>query len=186
MSVSDEAMRRYKRQIAVYRDRTASALIAAWDRLDDIDEDNITTYTKAVTAPLAGAKTAAVALSAAFFAMALNIRPVGIRARDVPVEADLRQPFTATWHALSMGRSFEQALLVGRSTSQAVGFDFVQSSARRTGDAVAEASGKTVRWRRVPGPTSCDWCRTIAGRGYRSAESADFGHARCDCDAVPI
>lgn len=186
MPVSDEAMRRYKRQIAVYRDRTAAALVAAWDRLDDIDEDNIAGYQRAVAAPLAGAKTAAVALSAAFFAMALNIRPIGVRARDVPVEPDLRQPFTAAWHALSMGRPFEQALLVGRSTSQAVGFDFVQSSARRTGDVVAAASGKTVRWRRVPGPNACDWCRTIADRGYRTAESADFGHARDDCDVVPF
>lgn len=186
MPVSDQAMARYKRQIGIYRDRTAGLLIVAWDRLPAIDEENIETFERAVAAPLAGAKTAAVALSAAFFAMALNIRPVGIRARDVPTVADLRSPFTAAWHALTMGRPSDEAVAVGRSTTQAVGFDFVQSTARRTGDVVATASGKTVRWRRVPGPNSCDWCRLVADRGYRTAESADFGHARDDCDVVPF
>lgn len=185
MPVSDEALRRYKRQIGIYRAHTAALLIVHWDRLDDIDEDSIGTFTAAVAAPLAGAKTAAVALSAAFFALALGIRPVGIRARDVPVVADLRQPFTAAWHALSMGRPYDEAVLVGRSTTQAVAFDFVQSSARRTGDVVAAASGREVRWRRVPGSKSCDWCRSVAGRTYRTAQSADFGHSRDDCDVVP-
>lgn len=89
------------------------------------------------------------------------------------------------WHAFTMERPFEEALRVGRSTAQAVGFDFVQSSARRTGDVAAARSGVDVTWRRVPGAKSCDWCRLVAGQTYRTAESADFGHERDDCDVVP-
>jgi hypothetical protein len=109
-----------------------------------------------------------------------------VRAGDVELEADLRGPFRATWHALSQGRPFDEALEVGRSTAQAVAFDFVQSAARLTGDVVAKKSERTVKWQRVPSPGACEWCVEVAGQLYNSAESADFGHERCDCDAIPV
>lgn len=43
-----------------------------------------------------------------------------------------------------------------------------------------------VRWKRVPGGKSCSWCKTIAGQLYLTSASADFGHDRCDCVAVPV
>ena len=43
-----------------------------------------------------------------------------------------------------------------------------------------------LAWRRVPGPKACQWCRTIAGQLYKTSETADFGHARCDCVVVPV
>jgi hypothetical protein len=87
---------------------------------------------------------------------------------------------------LSQGRPFDEALEVGRSTAQAVAFDFVQSAARLTGDVVAKKSERTVKWQRVPSPGACEWCVEVAGQLYNSAESADFGHERCDCDAIPV
>jgi hypothetical protein len=185
MPVSDELLRRYKTQIARYRNRTSLLLVAAWDELGGYDEANINEYAERTLPALNGAKTAAVALSSGFFAVALGVRPVGVRPDDVDVNPDIRGPFRAAWHALNTGRPFEEALRVGRSTAQAVGFDFVQSTARRTGDVVAAASGQTVTWRRVPGAKACDWCRQVAGQRYRTAESADFGHERDDCDVVP-
>lgn len=178
-------MTRYKRQISVYRDRTAAMLVAAWDNLPGIDETDLPAFESATAVPLAGAKSAAVSLSASFFALALGIRPVGIRPEDVDLDPDTRGPFRATWHALAVGRPFDEARLVGRSTAQAVGFDFVQSSARRTGDVVAHKSGQRVRWSRVPGGNACDWCQLVAGQSYSSAESADFGHERDGCMVVP-
>jgi hypothetical protein len=185
MPVPDEALRRYKRQIGIYRDRTSGLLIAAWDALPSHDEEDVDEFVRRTAPALVGAKRAAVALSAGFFALALRIRPVGVSPDDVDLEPDIQGPFRATWHALAMGRPIAEALTVGRSTAQAVGFDFVQSTARRTGDVVAAASGRTVRWRRVPGAKSCDWCRLVAGQTYKTAESADFGHERDDCDVVP-
>lgn len=186
MPASDAQIVAYKRRLAVYRDRTAAQMVAAWNRLPAYNEDDVDEFTKLTSPTLAAAKTAAVSLAAAFFALAIGTRPVGINPQAVDVEPDLRGPFRATWHALSMGRPYEEAVTVGRSTSQAVGFDFVQHAARRTGDVVAERSGRTVRWRRAPGANSCPWCVDIAsGNTWPTAEAADFGHERCDCDAVP-
>lgn len=182
MPPSPEALRRYKRQIAVYRDRTSALLVAEWDRLDGHDEADIATYARRTAPGLAGAKSAAVSLSAGFYALATGTRPRAVRADDIDRTPDIAGPFRATWHALSMNRPMAEALTVGRSTAEAVGFDFVQSVARRTGDLVAD---ERTRWRRVPGGMSCAWCLDVAGQSYSSAEAADFGHERCDCDAVP-
>jgi hypothetical protein len=187
MPVSEAALVAYKRRIALYRDRTAAQLVAAWDRLPAYNEEDLDQFTRSTTHALAAAKTAAVSLAAAFFALAIGTRPAGVNPADVEVEPDLRGPFRATWHALSVGRPYEEAVTVGRSTSQAIGFDFVQHTARRTGDVVAERSGREVRWRRAPGPNSCPWCRDLAtGNTWPTSEAADFGHERCDCDAVPV
>lgn len=186
MAPSPALMARYKRQIATYRDRTSAVLVAAWAALPSYDEADIETFVERTAPALVGAQNAAVALSAGFFALALGVPPVGVNPADTGITPDTRGPFKATWHALKMGRPFEEAVQVGRSTAQAVGFDFVQRSARRTGDLVAAASGVDVRWRRVPGADSCDWCLMVAGDQYRTAESADFGHQRDDCDVVPV
>jgi hypothetical protein len=185
--VSAPLLVRYKRRIAIYRDRTAAQLVAAWDGLATIDQDDLDTYTAATTVPARGGKAAAVALSASFFAVAMGTRPVAVRADDIPSDLKTTAPFHAAWHALSMGRPYDEAREVGRSTAEATGFDFVQSSARLTGDVVAERSGRRVRWNRQPGAASCDWCSSpeVAGQDYATAESADFGHDRCDCDVIP-
>lgn len=180
-------LHRYKAQIAIYRNRTAAQLAAAWDDLATFNEMDMDTYAGAVATPLAGAKAAAVSLSAAFFAVTLRIPPIGVRADDVPLEPNLIAPFHAAWHARAMGRPDVEARAVGRSTAEANGFDFVQSSARRTGDVVAEKANRRVRWNRQPGADSCEWCTSpdVAGQDYASAEAADFGHERCDCDVIP-
>lgn len=185
MAVPPALIARYRRQLGVYRDRSAALVIAAWDALDSHDEDDVDEFADRAGPPLVAAKANTVALAAGFFASALLIPPMPVDPADVPVDPDLRGPFRAMWHAFTMGRSFEDALRVGRSTSQAIGFDFVQSTARRTGDVVAGAAGREVTWKRVPGAKSCDWCRLVAGQTYRTAESADFGHERDGCIVVP-
>jgi hypothetical protein len=185
MPVNPQLLANYRRQIGGYRIRTSALLIAAWDALDSHDEADVAEFEDRTSTGLAGAKLASVNLSAAFFSLALGIPQVGVQPDDIDLEPDTRGPFRAMWHAFTMGRAFEEALGVGRSTAQAVGFDFVQSTARRTGDLVAVASGQTVKWKRQPTARSCDWCRLVAGQTYNTAESADFGHERDDCDVVP-
>lgn len=185
MPVSEEALKRYRAQIGRYRDRTSLLLVAAWDGLGSYDEPDIKRYVERTAPILAGAKSAAVGLSAAFFALTLGIRPVAVSPRSVDIEPDTAGPFRAMWHAFAMGRPFEEALGVGRSTAQAVGFDFVQSTARRTGGVVAEMSGRTVRWRRHTTGKSCSWCVGMTGHTFATADAADFGHERCDCDVIP-
>lgn len=176
---------RYRRQLQAYRDRTAAILLAAWDAMPSHDRSDIDTFIRRTAPALVGAKAATVALSAGFFALALGIRPVSVDPADIELAFVGDAPFLAMWHALSLGRSFAEASDVGRSVTESIGFDFVQSASRRTGDFVAEASGRSVRWQRVPGSGACAWCHQVAQGLYHSAEAADFGHNRCDCVAVP-
>lgn len=184
-TASRAALSRYQRLLASHRARTSAGLVAAWDALDDHHEPAIETYTKAVAPLLSGAKAATVAASAAFFAFQLEVPPVAVAAAQVPVEPRLREPFLAAWHAVSVGRTWTDALEVGRSTAEAAGFDFIQSTSRRTGDHVAQASGRRVRWQRSPGASACEWCVQEATQTFRTAEAADYGHERCDCAAIP-
>lgn len=186
MPASRQAVDRYKRQLATYRDRTSVVLAGSWDRLGTYTEDDVDVFARRTAPVLAGAKTAAVGLSAAFFAVVLSTRPVGVNPSDVTIEPRLRDPFLSAWHAVSEGRPWDEAFQAGRSMSEAVGWNFVTSAARRTGDIVAEKSGKELRgWERVPSADACEWCDLVSGQLYATAESADFGHDRCNCVAVP-
>lgn len=185
MALSNEALRRYRRQVDARRRRTALALAALWDRLENYDDTDAERFVAQAAPVIAGVKASTVAASAAMFGLALGIRPPGVRPQDVDVEPRIDHPFLAFYHALAEGRPREEALAAGRSQAAAVGADFVQQTARRTGDAAARASGRRVRFERRPESGACDWCRDAARETYRTAESADFGHDRCFCDVVP-
>lgn len=181
----DALIARYRTLIATYGDRTARRLVGAWDALGSYGEDDIARYADQVAPSLAGAKNAAVATSAAFFAHAHRIRPVGVDPAEVLVEPKLADPFHAMWHAISMGRVVEDALGVGASVAEATALDFVTSVARRSQDNVAAKAGIRTRWERVPSASACEWCDLVSGQTYLSAETADFGHDRCSCTVVP-
>ena len=185
MPQSREVIARYRRQLGAYRLRTSALLVANWNRLGSWDRDDIPRLEEATATPLAGVKAATVALSAAFFAVYLDEPPTGVDPDLIDVTPNIAGPFHATWHALTMERPRTEALRVGASTASAAGYDFVQHTARRTGDHAAASSGREVRWRRVPGGKACDWCRLVAGDHYLTSESADFGHERDDCIVVP-
>lgn len=185
MALSAEALRRYRRHLDARRRRTAAALAALWDRYEAYDTADAEDFARRSAPLLAGAKAATVATSAAMFALAVNVRPPGVKPDDVEVEPRIDHPFLAFWHALAEGRPREEALAAGRSQAEAVGSDFVQQTARRTGDAAAKASGRQVRFERRPEPGACAWCVDAADQTYRTARSADFGHDRCFCDVVP-
>ena len=185
MPLSDAELKRYRTQLATYRRRTSALLAALWDGLDSYDEEAAERYAISAAPILAGAKQASVSASVAMFALSQGIRPPSVPLDAVDVVARIDHPFLALWHAVNEGRPNEEALLAGRNQAEAVGADFVQQTARRTGDVAARESGTRVRWRRVPEPKACSWCRTVAGQLYRTAESADFGHDRCYCDVVP-
>ncbi len=179
------ALPRYRRVLDSYRFRTAAGLGSAWDGLGSYDEGDVARYTAAVVPLLAGVKVATVAASTAFYALLADLAPPTVTAAAVPVDPKLRAPFTAMWHAFGQARPYDEARDVGRSVAGATGEDFVISTARRTGDAFAEATGRSTRWTRVPSGGACAWCQSVAGDHYLSAESADFGHERCSCAVVP-
>lgn len=185
MAPSQPVVERYQRRLDALRTLVSVGLLTIWDDLGSYSDADLNAFMVRAAPLLAGAKAATVATSAAFFALAMGTPPAAVAAVDVPTEPRIAHPFLATWHALKEGRPAEEAIAAGRSQVEAVGFDYVQSTARQTGDHVARASRRQVRWRRSPGASACTWCRLVAGQTYRTSESADFGHDRCDCIAVP-
>ncbi len=186
MAVDPVLLSRFEERLSGQRAALAAALVALWESLSGYDRADVAEFERRAAPSAIGAKAAAVAASSAFYSRALGVRPVAIRAVDVPVVAKTQAPFHAMWHALKEGRDGVEAWRAGRSVAQAEGFNFVQSTARRTGDLVARSTGRNVRWERIPDSGACKWCETVAGRLYSSAESADFGHERCGCMVAPV
>lgn len=181
--MNDELVRRYKRTLAGHRERLAGFLVATWNGLGVYDDEGVSEFRRRTAAAVAGAKAAAVADAVGFISLTLGVRAVAVSPRMVDVAPKLDDPFHAAWHAVKMGRPWEEAFAVGQSTAEAVGFDFVQSTSRQASDLAA--GDRDLRWRRVPAADECDWCQGEASKTFASAAAADYGHERCRCDAVP-
>lgn len=184
-SQQDELVRRYRRTQERIHRRASLAVSRIWDDLGSWDEADVDRFAAQVEPVASAAKVAAATLAAGFYARMLDRPAPAIVADRVPVALATRTPFTAAWHALKVGRPFDEALSAGRSVAGAEAERLVISTGRRTGDLVTRSYGIDPLWRRVPSASACQWCRTISGQLYRTAESADFGHDRCGCTAVP-
>lgn len=185
MPSPDAATERYLAALFRQRNAVAAFLATLWSSLEQYGEDGEEQFITTAEPRLQGHKRATVSTSAAYFALALGVRPVGVDAKTVGSVARLRDPFLAARHAVAAGRPWVEAVQAGQSMAEAVGYNFVQSTARRTGDVVAQESGVDVLWRRLPSANACDWCKTVAGQLYNTSESADFGHDRDGCLVVP-
>ena len=166
-------------------DRTAPRITGVWDQLDSIDSDRVDEFLAAIAPFLIAAKKASFTAAVAFYSAAFQTRPPSLPVESIDVDYRGRTPFTAAWHALDEGRPYAEALQAGRSIAEAQTARFVVGTSRRSGDAVASATGQRVRWKRVPSAGACTFCANAAGQLYRTAASADFGHDRCGCAAVP-
>ena len=174
---------RFESRIDLIRRRTATNVGAAWSAVTDYTDADAAEFVRRVAPALDAASSAAAQTAHGLFSSMLGITPppYDLAALRLP---DPRGPFLAVWHAFNEGRPLAEAAAAGASRAEALGFDTVQSSARQIGDQLGE--GRVRGWRRVPGAGACVWCQTIAGQLYATAETADFGHNRCDCVAVPV
>lgn len=179
--------RRFQARMDVLQANTSRATGQAWAKLPAYERANVADFEELTAATIQGAKRAAVATANGYYSTLGSVRVPAVSHEAISVLFDREQPFLSYWHQLSEGVSWVDAVQAGRSTAEATGGNYVQSAARRTGDAVVEATGQDViAWRRVLGAGSCDWCVTVSGQLYHSSESADFGHDRCNCVAVPV
>ena len=185
MPLSDALIQRYDKFLESQRNQTGRALAAVWDGLGSYGQDDIERFLVLSAPILRGAKQSSIAASTALFAIAMGVPPPAVNSLDVEVDPRIDHPFLATWHAVAEGRPNDEAIAAGRSQAQAVAADYVQQVARRTGDVAARQANVRTTWRRVPNAGACQWCQTIAGQRYRTAESADFGHDRCYCHVMP-
>lgn len=177
---------RHKTTQALISARTAAKLTRIWDSLVGYDEADIAAFAELIATDVAAAKRRTVTIAVGFYSKILGHRPPAIPVSAVTSEYNSRSPFTAVWHALSEGRPYDEAVAAGRSITEAQTDRFVASAARRTGDHVAAATRSRVAWERVPRAAACPFCIDAAGQRYKTSETADFGHDRCGCTAVPV
>lgn len=177
---------RHKATQAQITTRSGLIVLGIWDDLGSWNRADIERFEELTAPTISAAKKAAVTLAVGLYAAILQRRPPSLPIEAIEATFNSETPFTAVWHGLKEGRPFDEALASGRSTVDAELGRFVNSASRRTGDHVTEAAGVDVAWRRIPSAKACPWCVTVAGQLYKTSETADFGHDRCDCTAVPV
>lgn len=179
--------RRYQSRLAAISGTAGVAVAVAWDDLPGYDRLDIPTFARRTARTFIAAKAATLAVAVGYYSLLAVVRPPAVNVEEIDVAPAVDDPFIGYWQALQAGHVWDEAVAIGRGRAEAAVTDYVTSTSRRTGDVVAERTGQDiVGWRRVLTGTSCAWCATVATQRYRTAESADFGHTRCDCTAAPI
>lgn len=158
-------------------------LVAMWDGLGSYDKADVARLA-AAAAPLVTAIVAqSSATEAALLAEITGTLPAVEAAPIIETQmAALQAPFRVTWKALGDGHQWEAARGMGRNTIEAYAQDVPYQAAR---DTAAAAPGPRQRWVRVISGKSCSWCQFFSTLTYRTAETAAFGHQRCDCMVLP-
>jgi hypothetical protein len=188
--LSDDALlpltRRHQTLLQTINEKAAPTIDSAWDALSAYNEGDIVDFARSIASMMDAVKRSSVNVTAGYLSSITGTQ-AAVNVDDVGADFDPRDPFLATWKALKDGYPFDEAVEMGRNQAHAMARDFNSSAARLTGGAFAKEAGLNVRgWSRVPDGGACAWCQQVAGQLYHSAESADFGHNRCGCTAIPV
>jgi hypothetical protein len=177
--------RRYSTRLRSTASTAATATATIWDQLGSWDEADIERFTARAAPVVAGAQRSATALAAGYLALLVGDRPVPVDSGPFLDLVDLRSPFLAYWGQLGRGAAWDEAITAGRSRSEQIGLDGTTAAARSTSAEVDRTEERITGWERVSSD-GCEWCALVSTQCYHSAESASFGHARCNCDVIPI
>lgn len=169
----------YQRLLAARARGLTAAMSDLWLGLGSYRDEDIPRWERLI-APVADAAAEESAAAAVAYVSTVTETPVP-PVRTPEVLADTEAPFKRMWHHLGSGMLWEDARRAATSAVEEVSYDVVHGSARRASD-----SARVVGWRRVLVGESCEWCARVATQVYQTAESADFGHDRCDCTVAPI
>lgn len=184
----DEVALTRRRQLALakIRNTTAAELARRWSGLDDYGPGRQPRW-RAVAAPvLTAGQNRAIDTQIAYLGARLGERIEFTRAELLALaDIDLTEPFIALGRALANGRGMRDAVEAGRLRAHGLGESGVQWAARAANAAV-ENDERIVGWTRTLTGLACEWCRMVATQRYRTADSASFGHQRCDCGVDPI
>lgn len=179
------ATRRRQRGLAKLAGSTGSALTTAWFRMPSHREADQATWIRAARPVVQAGQRNAVTQQAKYLAVRLGEDPdVDMAAALAAAEIDLVEPFLAFGRELGQGSRLRAALVAGGLRAQAIGESAVYWAARAANTTIDEA--RIVGWTRTLTGNACAWCIQVAGQTYKTAESASFGHAGCDCGVDPI
>lgn len=162
---------------------TRRRLLAIWDSLAPWDDAALDEFHRIARPLVQASAQVAVELagtySAAVFGEASPASP--LIAQDAA--ARLFDPLDRITRLLGSGATTEEATAAARSVVDDLGHDTAYRSARQ---AIAETSPPGKRWQRRVTGKSCKWCLSLASAVFNTAESATFGHTRCDCIPFPV
>lgn len=94
-------------------------------------------------------------------------------------------PILRARRELAAGSAWESALATAATYAGTLALGDLQTASRLGLDAGAEAHGRrNVRWRKDPSGDACEWCQTVAGDTYATADAVPF-HTGDRCGIVP-
>ena len=177
--------RRRQAHLARIATTTGVALQRRWRALGSYDRADQERWATAAEPVVLAGQNQAIDVQAAYLGARLD-GPVNVR-RAAALEAaavDLREPFIAYANALSKGAERKVALESAALRATGLGESSVYWAARAANTTIRDS--RIVGWTRTLTGNACTWCVAVAGQTYRTAESASFGHQRCDCGVDPI
>lgn len=157
-------------------------LVAEWADLGSYDREDVPRWEAMTAATAAAFAEESAALAVGYVSTVADV-PTPTFQRP-PLIADPEIPFLRHWRGLNDGKPWETSVDEASGAVREYASDVVHSTARDVSDQVAP--DRIVGWRRVLNGVSCEWCALVATQRYRSAQSANFGHASCDCGVAPI
>lgn len=177
--------RRRQSQLSKIADATGNGLKRRWSAMDSHERADEAKWVESATPIVAAGQNQAISTQGAYLGLRLG-GPVQVdrKAALAAAAVDMREPFIAFATALRQGSSLEDAVLSGALRAQGLGESAAYWAARAANNAVDDP--RIVGWTRTLTGNACAWCVLVAGQTYKTAESASFGHQRCDCGVDPI
>lgn len=176
------ATRAYQTGLQRLQAALSSLLVPAWLGLGNYDRDDVPRWEILIAAAVAAYADESVALASGYVSLMTDGEIAAVSRPAITADPEI--PFLRHWRGLNDGKLWEQSIEEAVGGVGEYSNDVVQSTARKTSDQAA--TDQIVGWRRTLVGASCEWCALVSTQRYRTAESADFGHANCDCAVTPI
>lgn len=178
--------RRYQHRLATVGTNAGNAITRTWDDQGSWDERDVDAFTARATPIIDGAQRQSAALTTGYLGLLLGTPVNAIDGARFLELIDLREPFLAYWGALAKGADWVDAITAGRTRAEDLALDGSTIAARGAAVEIDTEEDRITGWERVPGGVCCEWCATVATQRYHTADSASFGHDRCNCAVIPI
>lgn len=183
-------------QIDVAR-RASNTIDAAWTAFGGITDQAMADFVGAALPIMSTSIDASIKLSDAHLAQYLgaatgdSFDTTGIGIDDVvyrggtDIAKVYERPTRAARQAIAQGKSYAQAMQVGRSRAMQTADTDVMQAARNSAIQIMKTVPRIQGYRRIPDGNACEYCQIAATQRYRVGELMPV-HSHCHCSTVPI
>lgn len=183
-------------QIDVAR-RASNTIDAAWTAFGGITDQAMADFVGAALPIMSTSIDASIKLSDAHLAQYLgaatgdSFDTTGIGIDDVvyrggtDIAKVYERPTRAARQAIAQGKSYAQAMQVGRSRATQTADTDVMQAARNSAIQIMKTVPRIQGYRRIPDGNACEYCQIAATQRYRVGQLMPV-HSHCHCSTVPI